>query len=240
MADERAAGPPGGQAPPGEEPPPGEETPPGERAEFRANEPRVYTREDWKARPPKRAAKVLNRAPDRIIVHHTATANSKDRSLAHAFALSRSIQRWHMRDNGWDDAGQQLTISRGGIVMEGRNQSLSSIRAGRLAVGAQVLHHNDHTIGIENEGTYTRSGVPQRLWGSLVEVCAWLCEQYRLDPSDAIVGHRDFNATACPGDRLYRRLPDLRREVAKRLDGPPKGGGGYPEASIFPPFDPFG
>lgn len=124
--------------------------------------------------------------------------------------------------------------------MEGRNSSLDSIRAGNLAVGAQVLHHNDHTIGIENEGTYTSRGVPKRLWKSLVEVCAWLCERYRLDPAEAIVGHRDFNNTSCPGDRLYKRLPDLRREVAARLDGFPKGGGVRPETSIFPPFDPFG
>ncbi|WP_262402780.1 peptidoglycan recognition family protein [Actinomadura sp. CNU-125] len=226
MADELPAGGPGGL---------GERT----AAEFWAGEPRLYTRADWDARPPKRPAEVLNRAPDHIIVHHTATANSKDRSLSHAFALSRKIQRWHMDGNGWDDAGQQLTISRGGIVMEGRNRSLDSIRAGNLAVGAQVLHHNDHTIGIENEGTYSTKGVPKRLWTSLVEVCVWLCEQYRLDPNEAIAGHRDFNNTSCPGDRLYRRLPDLRREVAARLDGVPKGGA-HPETSIFPPFDPFG
>ncbi|MFV2171963.1 peptidoglycan recognition family protein [Actinomadura sp. LOL_016] len=228
MADERPAG-----------TRPDEQGFSGEPEAFRTAEPRVYTREDWNARAPKRPAEVLNRAPDHIIVHHTATANSKDTSLAHAFALSRTIQRWHMNDNGWDDAGQQLTISRGGIVMEGRNRSLGSIRAGSLAVGAQVLHHNDHTIGIENEGTYSKSGVPRDLWTSLVEVCAWLCEQYRLEPARAIVGHRDFNSTACPGDRLYKRLPELRREVAVRLDGGPKGGA-HPETSIFPPFDPFG
>ncbi len=201
--------------------------------------PHVYSRSDWGARPPKASATV-SQAPDLIVVHHTATANSTDYSKSHAAALSRSIQNHHMDTNGWADTGQQLTISRGGHVLEGRDRTLQAIGDGHHVIGAHTADHNSHTIGIENEGTYTRSGVPQRLWGSLVEVCAWLCEQYRLDPSDAIVGHRDFNATACPGDRLYRRLPDLRREVAKRLDGPPKGGGGYPEASIFPPFDPFG
>ena len=214
----------------------------GGHAAFRADAPQVYTRSQWKARAPKRPAKVLSRAPDHIVIHHTATANSSARSLSHAFALSRTIQKWHMDRNGWDDAGQQLTISRGGIVMEGRNKSLKAVRASDLAVGAHVLHHNDHTIGIENEGTYTKKQVPGRLWESLVEVCVWLCRSYDLDPSEAIVGHRDYNKTACPGDRLYARLPELRRSVAARLDGPSNANNatGDEPPPIFPPFDGFG
>ncbi|WP_425458590.1 peptidoglycan recognition protein family protein [Actinomadura decatromicini] len=188
---------------------------------FTADAPRVYTRAQWRARPARRPAKVLNRRPDHIVIHHTATANSRDTSLAHAFALSRFIQSFHMNRNGWDDAGQQLTISRGGIVMEGRNRSLRAVRARDLAVGAQVLHHNSHTIGIENEGTYSSRAVPRRLWHSLVEVCVWLCRAYDLEPRKAIVGHRDLNNTACPGDALYAKLPALRRSVSARLGGSP-------------------
>ncbi|XRQ07268.1 peptidoglycan recognition family protein [Actinomadura welshii] len=228
MADERPAGP---------------DLRVGDHVAFRADTPHVYTRAQWDARSPRRPAKVLDRPPDHIIVHHTATANSDKRSLSHAFALSRFIQNFHMDKNGWDDTGQQLTISRGGIVMEGRNRSLQAIRAGDLAVGAQVLHHNDHTIGIENEGTYTKKRVPGQLWDSLVEVCVWLCRSYDLDPAEAIVGHRDYNATACPGDVLYARLPELRKSVASRLEGSGSSSGsagGPPSSSIFPSFDGFG
>src|SRR5690606_35430265 len=116
--------------------------------------PRVHTRSEWGARPPASAAQVLDRAPDRIVVHHTATPNSADRSLEHAFALSRSIQAYHMDSNGWADTGQQLTIGRGGHLMEGRNRSLVAINAGDHVVGAHTANHNSHTIGIENEGTY--------------------------------------------------------------------------------------
>jgi N-acetylmuramoyl-L-alanine amidase-like protein len=177
----------------------------------------VHTREKWEAREPRRPAVVLPDAPNRIVVHHTATPNTKDFTLGHAYALSRAIQRFHMQDNGWDDIGEQLTISRGGHVMEGRNQTLSAIEAGRHVIGAQALGHNAHTIGIENEGTYTEELVVPRLWQALVATCAWLCVAYRLDPADAIVGHRDLGKTTCPGAQLYRRLPELRREVAARL-----------------------
>ncbi|MFB4319623.1 peptidoglycan recognition family protein [Actinomadura sp. 21ATH] len=183
--------------------------------------PRAYTRADWNARPPLNPATVLNRAPDRIVVHHTASANSTDHSLAHAYALSRSIQAHHMDTNGWADTGQQLTISRGGHLMEGRNRSLQAINAGDHVVGAHTASHNDHTIGIENEGLYMTAAPTAALWTTLVETCAWLCDVYGLSPGTAIVGHRDLNATACPGDVLYARLPDLRDAVAALLGAPP-------------------
>lgn len=213
-----------------------------EPAAFRADAPNVYTRAQWNARSPKRPARIIGRPPDRIVIHHTASANVKDRSLDHAFALSRKIQMWHMDGNGWNDSGQQLTISRGGIVMEGRNRSLRAIRAKNLAVGAHALNHNNHTIGIENEGNYAKAKVPARLWNSLVEVCVWLCRAYDLRPSEAIIGHRDLNSTTCPGDALYARLPELRRAVAARLAGSGGGEGatGASITSILPSFDGFG
>ncbi|MFC9971882.1 peptidoglycan recognition family protein [Spirillospora sp. NPDC127200] len=194
-----------------------------------AHRPRVHTRRRWKARPARRPARVLNTAPDHIVVHHTASPNLTDTSLAQAYDLSRAIQRFHMRTRGWDDTGQQLTISRGGHVMEGRNRSLAAIMSGRHVVGAQALDHNEHTIGIENEGTYSTANVPSPLWGSLVHTCAWLCDAYDLDPYEAIVGHRDYVNTTCPGDVLYARLPELRSNVAQRMGLPPQVDGGAPE-----------
>ncbi|MFF5262558.1 N-acetylmuramoyl-L-alanine amidase [Actinomadura viridis] len=178
----------------------------------------IHTRRDWQALPARRPATVFRTPPNRIVVHHTATPNSEDYSLTHAYRLSRRIQRFHMRARGWDDTGQQLTISRGGHIMEGRNRSLAAIRNGRHVVGAQALNHNGHTIGIENEGDYGDAPVPGTLWDSLVETCAWLCAEYDLDPFRAIVGHRDLVATDCPGDVLYGRLTELREDVSDRLD----------------------
>jgi hypothetical protein len=178
--------------------------------------PRVYTRKEWGALKPRRAPKIVARPPDHIIVHHTASPNVAEISRDHAFGLSRQIQHFHMDARGWDDIGEQLTISRGGIVMEGRLGTLQAIQRNDLVIGAQSLHHNAHTIGIENEGTYMTDAVPAKLWSSLVEVCTWLCTAHALEPA-AIVGHRDYNSTDCPGDVLYRRLPELRKEVARGM-----------------------
>src|SRR5699024_12038956 len=88
--------------------------------------PKVDTRSDWGARAPGGQIDVLPQAPTHIVVHHTATANVSDTSTSHAAALSRSIQRYHMQSNGWSDTGQQLTISRRGHIMEGRDRSLEA------------------------------------------------------------------------------------------------------------------
>lgn len=122
-----------------------------------------------------------------------------------------------MDSNGWDDVGQQLTISRGGHVLEGRNRSLPAIREGSHVLGAHTANHNSHTVGIENEGTYSSAAPPNDLWQALADTCAWLCLVYGLSPHSAIVGHRDYNSTGCPGDQLYSMLPELRSQVATRL-----------------------
>ncbi|TMQ99270.1 N-acetylmuramoyl-L-alanine amidase [Actinomadura soli] len=195
--------------------------------------PLIHTRPQWQARPPKVEATVLDRPPDHIVVHHTASPNSTDPSLEHAFELSRAIQTFHMDTYGWDDIGQQLTISRGGHLLEGRNRALEAINAGHHVMGAHTLSHNDHTIGIENEGTYITEEPTDELWGQLVATCAWLCRTYRLDPHAAIVGHRDYNTTACPGDALYGLLPELRNQVADTLHRPRA-------AAASPPAEPSG
>lgn len=183
---------------------------------IQAAAPELYWRGSWNARPPSSPIQVLNNAPSYIVVHHTATPNSTDYSLDHGLNLSKSIQNYHMDSNGWIDTGQQLTISRGGYVMEGRDRTPESIAAGQHVVGTHVANYNSSAIGIENEGTYTSASPTQALTDSLVETLAWLCGAYGLNPS-AIVGHRDFNATACPGDVLYAMLPDLRNRVTQTM-----------------------
>jgi hypothetical protein len=180
-------------------------------------EPQIYDTRNWGARPANGTIQVLNQRPTFIVVHHTAGANSTDLSLEHAFAISRSIQNFHMDDRGWIDTGQQLTNSRGGFVTEGRHRSLEVLTGGtRHVMGAHVANNNSTCIGIENEGLYMEVDVTTRLWNSLVRLVAYIAQQYAI-PTSRILGHRDFNATLCPGDVLYARLPELRTAVGGLL-----------------------
>jgi hypothetical protein len=183
-------------------------------------EPQIYDTRNWNARPPNGTIQVLNSRPSNIIVHHTAGSNSNDFSLDHAFAISRGIQNFHMDTRGWIDTGQQLTNSRGGHITEGRHRSLEVLTGGtRHVMGAHVANNNSTCIGIENEGLYMDVNVPQRLWDSLVQLVAYIAQQYSI-PTSRILGHRDFNATLCPGDVLYARLPELRSAVGRLLGAP--------------------
>ncbi|MCB5183295.1 peptidoglycan recognition protein family protein [Streptomyces antimicrobicus] len=210
-----------------------------------ATGPEIAACGTWGARAASEQVVILDSPPQRIVIHHTATANVTDYSKDRAYALARAIQRYHMDTHGWIDTGQHFTISRGAFVMEGRHHSLDELRAGARQVrAAHCVGQNNTSIGIENEGTYTSVEPPAAQYAALVEMCAHICRQYRI-PAAEIYGHRDFNDTGCPGDRLYAMLPKLRRDVAGRTgetatdplwelvrDLP--GGGGLGQSDYFP------
>jgi N-acetylmuramoyl-L-alanine amidase/Putative peptidoglycan binding domain len=179
--------------------------------------PAIIDCDGWDARSARSAVKVYNRRPVKILVHHTATANVKKVSREAAEDLARSIQKFHMNTRGWIDSGQHFTISRGGYVLEGRHRSLEMLRGGKRQVeAAHCTGQNIVAVGIENEGTYTATGPPAEQWKRLRQLCAYVCQQYQIRPTE-IYGHRDFKDTACPGDVLYSMLPKLRTQVADLL-----------------------
>jgi N-acetyl-anhydromuramyl-L-alanine amidase AmpD len=182
-----------------------------------AEPPPILGCDAWGARPPSEPVKIWDQRPVKILVHHTATPNVVDLSGTAAIALAVAIQKFHMDHRGWLDTGQHFTISRGGVLMEGRHRSLEILRAGRQQVeGAHCTGQNVVAIGIENEGTYLDIAPPKALWNRLRETCAYICGQYGIPPTE-LYGHRDFKDTACPGDNLYGSLPRLRSEVAALL-----------------------
>ena len=182
--------------------------------------PTIASCATWGARNPSSSLQQLTNDPNKIIIHHTATPNSTDYSQGHAYALARSIQNWHMDNNGWSDTGQNFTVSRGGYIMEGRHTSLSHLTSGNgFVTSAHCPGQNTTGVGIENEGTYTSALPNTVLWDKLVDLCAYICQQYGIS-SSAIYGHRDFIATQCPGDAFYAKLPDLKAAVAAKLNPP--------------------
>ncbi|MFB7978097.1 peptidoglycan recognition protein family protein [Streptomyces vinaceus] len=184
-----------------------------------ADGPPVSDCEAWGARAPKSPVKVLAARPQKIIVHHTATANVAEYGQDRAFALARAMQTYQMDTEGWIDTGQHFTVSRGAFVTEGRHGSLAALDSGAQTVeGAHCTGQNTVAIGIENEGTYTAEEPRAEQYAALVGLCARICLQYGLQPYQ-IYGHRDFNNTQCPGDRLYALLPQLRADVAARIGG---------------------
>jgi hypothetical protein len=192
--------------------------------------PEIVGCTEWGARPSSREVAVAGRRPVKILIHHTATPNVADLSREGAVRLARSIQSFHMDRRGWPDTGQHFTVSRGGVLLEGRHRSLEVLRGGRRQVeGAHCTGQNLVAVGIENEGSYSAVNPPDKLWDGLLGLCAYICQQYRIAPT-RIFGHRDFKDTACPGDRLYAALPRLRTQVAELLGQEPAQTQARPES----------
>lgn len=179
----------------------------------------VLTTAQWGAKAPRSVAGLTN--PRYIIIHHTATPPSSNNSVSGAKALARSIQDYHMNHNGWIDSGHNFLNTTGGIICEGRHGTVSAVNAGRCVRSAHAGNNSANgSPGIENEGNYMTATMPQQQWQSLVDLCADLCRCCNISVNN-IKGHRDFFATACPGDWLYNQLPLLRQQVHQKLTGSP-------------------
>ena len=215
-----------GHADPGEKAPTGQDA--GAASSF--TPPRVFTTAEWGAAPA-RSDSFAEHAMEGIVIHNTEGSNrapfgDPDREREAAFANAREIQQSHMvTDHHWLDTGQHFTISRGGVITEGRHGSLAAARAGRVVQAAHATgtRFNERWFGIEMAGDNRVSlQVTDSQWASLIELCAWLTF-WRDAGNQPIEGHLDVKrnpdgspGTDCPG-KLEGKLDDLRVAVADRL-----------------------
>ena len=195
----------------------------------------IHSCEEWGARPPRQAA-VPSRPTD-LVLHHMASPN---RSLVadpteareRAFELARRCQADHLA-RGWADTGQHFTVTRDGIVLEGRRGSLAAALAGGCVRGAHAADPDtgaadNGSWGTEHEGTYGTEAMPSAQWEASVKLQAWLALQCGLDTA-SIKGHRDTGCrTACPGDWFHAQLGRFRREAHGLKLAMQAGGGGEP------------
>jgi N-acetylmuramoyl-L-alanine amidase len=159
-------------------------------------------------------------------VHHTVSANTYGPQDSAAMVLG--ICRFHRNSNGWDDVGYNFLVDKYGQIFEGRAGGID-----QPVVGAQAQGWNAQSTGVANIGTY--SDVPQsdQAIDAMARLIAWKLplhgvpvtgqvslrsaggstNRYPSGTSHAferISGHRDGNATSCPGDALFAQLPRLR------------------------------
>lgn len=129
---------------------------------------------------------------DVIILHHIGNTNA-DVSAA-------TVHQWHLA-NGWAGIGYHYLIRKDGTIERGRP---------RDTVGAHCYGENWHSIGVNIVGNFETNEPTAAQIDAAERLVAVLCRLYGLRPSGATIkGHRDFNATACPGENLYAMLPDV-------------------------------
>lgn len=188
--------------------------------------PAMVTRAQWGAdrhcKPRARPAygEVLT-----TVVHHTVSTNTYSRAEAASVVLG--ICRYHRNSNRWNDIGYNILIDRFGTIYEGRGGGVD-----RPVIGAHAQGYNGQTAGIALVGTFTSASPPQAMIDSLREVLKWKLAVAGITRNERVAvistggslnrfkngrtvfarpvgGHREFDATSCPGDQAFNLLPAL-------------------------------
>jgi hypothetical protein len=168
-----------------------------------AGQPAIRSRSQWGAAP-------YNGTPDyaytliRAVVHHTVNGN--DYSQAQVPGMIRGIQSYHQGANGWSDIGYNFVVDRFGTIWEGRQGGVD-----RPVIGAHAENYNTGAVGVSVLGEFTSVAPPEAVINSLQVLIGWKLALHGTTPSaDNVLGHRNVGQTACPGQRLYDRIPDVR------------------------------
>lgn len=131
-----------------------------------------------------------------IVLHHVGNIDT-DVSAA-------EIHKWHLA-NGWAGIGYHYVIRKDGTIERGRPLD---------AMGAHTFGYNKTSIGINLVGNFEVATPKPKQIEAAAYLIATLCNKYKLTPNKATVrGHRDFNATLCPGENLYSKLQDIRKKA---------------------------
>ncbi|MGH2406704.1 MAG: N-acetylmuramoyl-L-alanine amidase [Candidatus Limnocylindrales bacterium] len=195
-----------------------------------------------------------------FIVHHTAGRNNDPDPAA----TVRAIYYDHAVIRGLGDIDYNYLIDEAGRIYEGRytrtyaagETPTSEDLAGNLVRGSHAAGFNPGALGVALLGTLTSTDATAAARASLTWLLAWFAERHGIDPTGThlyvnpesgvqkvlprIAGHRDVNATACPGTTFYATLPALRSAVAARIAATtgPAVDHSPPTVASFAPLEP--
>jgi len=137
---------------------------------------------------------------DKIIIHHTA---ADDSTPIDPPAVIRGIYYFHTVTRGWGDIGYNYLVDQYGNIYEGR-------RGGLGVVAAHALGSNYGSVGISVLGNYMNDYPADDTLTSLASLISFVNQQTGVPlNSNTVLGHRDVDATACPGDHLYADIPGI-------------------------------
>lgn len=140
----------------------------------------IETEWKWKAGLSER------KTTDYIVLHHAAAA----------VCTAAQVDKWH-KENGWSGIGYHFFVRKDGSIYRGRPLN---------SVGAHSLGMNTRSVGVCAEGNYDKElFMPKEQKTALKELCSYLKELY---PNARAVGHRELNATGCPG--AYYPLEEIK------------------------------
>jgi hypothetical protein len=128
----------------------------------------------------------------KIVIHHTAGDWNAE--------TVETINAMHRDVNGWIGIGYHFFIAKDGNIWRGRSENWQ---------GAHCIPENWRSLGVVVSGNFENDEPTPEQMQSLKELVLFLRIKYGLPPN-AVIGHRDADSTACPGEKLYRQLGAVR------------------------------
>jgi hypothetical protein len=173
--------------------------------------PDILTRQQWGARAP--AFAMNPHLPRCITLHHTAmhqqptvSVNIKMRGLQ-AFSQTEGQLSSGARKPPWADVPYHFSIDCDGHIAEGRNM--------RYAGDTNTPYDPAGHIQVVLEGNFETEEPSVQQLRALERLAVWQTLLWGIQDSD-IKGHKDYTSTLCPGKKLYRKLPQLRKHVEQQ------------------------
>lgn len=176
------------------------------------------TREQWGALPPKGSLSTNIAPVDGCKIHYGGAGPFKRTNHSDCRAIFRAWQRMHQADtvNNYVDLAYNLGACHHGVLMEARStQKRPKIRSG--ANGNSYL--NGRAFAVVAIWGSLDGEPPQSLIDTLAGGVAFM--RAEAGAARGVYGHRDGWSTSCPGDAIYRRLPDIRRIADEGPDDMP-------------------
>lgn len=162
-------------------------------------------REAWGASDP--VLPMQQHTPSRITIHHTATYQNRDRSLADKM---RALQEFSQTESAlgdgrikepWADIPYHFYVDVHGSVAEGRSLE--------YAGDSNTPYDPSGHILIVLEGNFEEEEVTPAQRRAMDLLVTEFAKRFTVTP-DLIGAHKDFAPTLCPGENLYAEMPRLR------------------------------
>lgn len=157
-------------------------------------------------------------------VHHTAGTNTY--GSADVPRLIRGIYHYHVVSREFTDIGYNFLVDRFGRIWEGAHGGVD-----KAVVGAHTQYYNSSSFSLSVMGDYSTKEPEAAVLEAYKQLFAWKLVLHGVTnplgtaaytypgsrPQPVIAGHRDTKSTACPGQRLYDRLNNIRAGTAARI-----------------------
>ncbi|MEU1202981.1 FG-GAP-like repeat-containing protein [Streptomyces sp. NPDC005813] len=235
--------------------------------------PPVITQAEWGASTDYDGTPAYGTEIKAAVVHHTGVDSDNKLSCGESRARMRTIQQEHF-SRGYFDIGYNFVVDKCGQIFEGRSGGMDL-----PVIGAHDIGFNTNTVGISYIGNYENAKPTRAGLEAVSRIVAWKFGMYGVDPNGKVTlvsgspkgqdgnlvdkgtsitlptvfGHRDTNATACPGANLYPKLAEIRRFAASAgrnsaiptsdynrdgvndlVAGTPKASGGVGSVTVVP------